>query len=59
MTVIILVALHAANPDKHGPAGGSENLKNVAFLLGGLGDCRSHPDRLGSRHAGHIGGCVP
>jgi hypothetical protein len=37
VTVIILVALHAANPDKHGPAGGAENLKNLALLLGGLG----------------------
>jgi hypothetical protein len=35
--VIILVALHAANPGKHGPAGGAENLKNLALLLGGLG----------------------
>ncbi len=37
ITVIILVALHAANPGKHGPAGGAENLKNLALLLGGLG----------------------
>ncbi len=37
ITVIVLLALHAANPGKHGPAGGTENLKNLAFLLGGLG----------------------
>jgi hypothetical protein len=37
ITVIVLLALHAANPGKHGPAGGYENLKNLAFLLGGLG----------------------
>jgi hypothetical protein len=35
---IIVLALHAANPAKHGPAGGAENLKNVGFLLGGLGN---------------------
>ena len=37
ITVIVLLASHAANPGKHGPAGGTENLKNLAFLLGGLG----------------------
>jgi hypothetical protein len=35
---IIVLSLHAANPAKHGPAGGAENLKNVAFLIGGLGN---------------------
>ena len=34
---IIVVSLHAANAGRHGPAGGVENLKNVTFLLGGLG----------------------
>lgn len=34
---IIVVSLHAANATRHGPAGGVENLKNVTFLLGGLG----------------------
>jgi ABC-type transport system involved in multi-copper enzyme maturation permease subunit len=33
---IVLLALHAANPTKHGPAGGAENLKNLVFLLSGL-----------------------
>jgi hypothetical protein len=35
---IVVLSLHAANPAKHGPAGGAENLKNVAFLIGGLGN---------------------
>jgi hypothetical protein len=35
---IVLLALHAANPAKHGPAGGGENLKNMLFLLAGLGN---------------------
>jgi hypothetical protein len=35
---IILLSLHAANPGRHGPAGGAENLKNLVFLLGGLGN---------------------
>jgi hypothetical protein len=29
----VLLALHAANAARHGPAGGAENLKNVAWLL--------------------------
>jgi hypothetical protein len=37
IALIVLIALHAANPSKHGPAGGAENLKNYVFLLGGLG----------------------
>lgn len=37
IALIVLVSLHAANPSKHGPAGGAENLKNIVFLLGGLG----------------------
>ncbi len=35
---IVLLSLHAANPSKHGAAGGAENLKNLLFLLGGLGN---------------------
>lgn len=35
---IIVIALHAANPGHHGPAGGDENLRNYVFLLGGLGN---------------------
>jgi ABC-type transport system involved in multi-copper enzyme maturation permease subunit len=35
---IIIVALHAANPDHHGPAGGRTNLENYTFLLAGLGN---------------------
>jgi hypothetical protein len=34
---IVLVALHAANATKHGPAGGFDNFRHVALLLGGLG----------------------
>jgi hypothetical protein len=34
---IVLVALHAANATKHGPAGGFENFRHVSLLLGGLG----------------------
>jgi len=34
---IVLLSLHAANPTKHGSAGGAENLKNLVFVLGGLG----------------------
>jgi hypothetical protein len=34
---IILLALHAANSTKHGPAGGAHNLEHVMFLLSGLG----------------------
>jgi hypothetical protein len=32
----ILLALHAANASRHGPAGGAHNLENLMFLLGGL-----------------------
>jgi len=35
---IVLLSLHAANAANHGPAGGAENLKNLVFLLGGLGN---------------------
>jgi hypothetical protein len=35
---IIIIALHAANPDHHGAAGGRENLDNYTFLLAGLGN---------------------
>ncbi len=35
---IIIVTLHAVNPDHHGPAGGKTNLENYVFLLAGLGN---------------------
>lgn len=35
---IIIISLHAANPDHHGPAGGRTNLENYTFLLAGLGN---------------------
>jgi hypothetical protein len=35
---VVLVILHAANSAKHGPAGGYENFRHVAFLLAGLGN---------------------
>ncbi len=35
---VVLLSLHAANPARHGAAGGEENLKNMLFLLGGLGN---------------------
>jgi hypothetical protein len=35
---IVLLSLHAASAEKHGPAGGAENLKSLVFLLGGLGN---------------------
>ncbi len=35
---VVLVVLHAANPTRHGPAGGVENFRHVAFLLAGLGN---------------------
>jgi hypothetical protein len=34
---IVLVVLHAVNPDHHGPAGGASNLDNTVFLASGLG----------------------
>jgi hypothetical protein len=34
---IVLVALHAANAAKHGPAGGATNLEHLVDLLTGLG----------------------
>jgi hypothetical protein len=34
---IVLVVLHAVNPDHHGPAGGASNLENTVFLASGLG----------------------
>ncbi|MDX6452178.1 MAG: hypothetical protein QOH16_2227 [Gaiellaceae bacterium] len=37
LTEIILVVLHAVNPDHHGPAGGGNNLENTMFLASGLG----------------------
>ncbi len=33
----ILLSLHAANPAKHGPAGGFDNLHHLVFLVSGLG----------------------
>jgi len=35
---IVLVALHAANASKHGPAGGFENFRHVVLLMSGLGN---------------------
>jgi hypothetical protein len=35
---VIIVVLHAVNPDHHGPAGGRTNLENYTFLLAGLGN---------------------
>jgi hypothetical protein len=35
---IVLVTLHAVNPDRHGPAGGASNLEHFVFLLVGLGN---------------------
>ena len=35
---VVLVALHAANSSRHGPAGGADNFRHVAFLLAGLGN---------------------
>lgn len=35
---VVLVALHAANSSRHGPAGGAQNFRHVAFLLAGLGN---------------------
>ncbi len=34
---VILLALHAVNATKHGPAGGAHKLEHVMFLLSGLG----------------------
>jgi hypothetical protein len=33
----VLIALHAANPAHHGPAGGVDNLRHGVFILGALG----------------------
>lgn len=33
----VLIALHAANPAKHGPAGGADNLDHLVWLLANLG----------------------
>jgi hypothetical protein len=38
VALIVLVVLHAVNPDHHGPAGGGTNLEHYVFLLSGLGD---------------------
>jgi hypothetical protein len=38
VTQIIIIALHAANPDHYGPAGGRSNLEGYTFLLAGLGN---------------------
>jgi ABC-type transport system involved in multi-copper enzyme maturation permease subunit len=35
---VIIIALHAANPDHYGPAGGRSNLEGYTFLLAGLGN---------------------
>jgi hypothetical protein len=37
ITEIVLIVLHAVNPDHHGPAGGRTNLEAYAFLLSQLG----------------------
>ena len=37
VTEAILISLHAANPDHHGPAGGLVNLDHVVFVIGALG----------------------
>jgi hypothetical protein len=34
---IVLASLHAANPDRHKPAGGAQNVQNAIFLLSELG----------------------
>jgi hypothetical protein len=34
---VVLVVLHAVNPDHHGPAGGASNLDGTVFLASGLG----------------------
>ena len=33
----VMLALHAANPAHHGPAGGARNLENVLWLVATLG----------------------
>jgi hypothetical protein len=38
VTQIIIIALHAANPDHYGPAGGRSNLEAYTFLLASLGN---------------------
>jgi hypothetical protein len=35
---IVLLALHAANPARHGAAGGEDNFQGLLFLVGGLGN---------------------
>jgi hypothetical protein len=35
---IVLIVLHAVNPDHHGPAGGATNLDHTVFLASGLGN---------------------
>jgi hypothetical protein len=35
---IVLVVLHAVNPNHHGPAGGGTNLEHFVFLASGLGN---------------------
>ena len=35
---VVLVALHAANSTRHGPAGGIDNFRHVVLLLAGLGN---------------------
>ncbi|HZU20378.1 MAG TPA: hypothetical protein VE982_04075 [Gaiellaceae bacterium] len=37
VAIVVLLALHAANPAHHGPAGGAQNFKNLMFVLTGLG----------------------
>lgn len=37
LAIVILLSLHAANPARHGPAGGEDNLRNLTHLLTGLG----------------------
>jgi hypothetical protein len=38
ITEIIIIALHTANPDHYGPAGGRSNLEGYTFLLASLGN---------------------
>jgi hypothetical protein len=35
---VVLVVLHAVNPDHHGPAGGATNLEHTVFIASGVGN---------------------
>ena len=52
ITEIVLIVLHAVNPDHHGPAGGRTNLEAYAFLVSQLGAVTAILHRVGRRHAG-------